>query len=144
MIFSILSLVLLFNACSSVEETTIKTKHSTVLIMPFSYTEKYPFKFDQERKSVSWAFESYGFVVNETESVWNKIEESNLRLSELHEADVYKMADIAQSDLIIYRAKGGLRVFDCKKKTLVTYQSDYEVTPINYQSLVTRLAGIGY
>ncbi len=143
-IFSILSIAILFAACSSSEKTEIKTKHSTVLIMPFSYTEKYPFKFDQERKALVWAFESHGFVVNEEEGVWNKIEEGNLRLSNLYEADVFKMADIALSDLIIYSYNRNLRVFDCKKKTTVTYKSEFETSPVNYQALVSRLAGMGY
>lgn len=144
MIFSLLSLVLILNACSSVDETTIKTKHSTVLVMPLSFTERFPFKFDQERKSIEWAFESYGFKVNNDEEVWDKIEEFNFQLANLHEAEVFIIADIAKSDLIIYNYNRSLRVFDSKKKSFVTYQSGYEVSPIDYNSLVTRLAGLGY
>jgi len=143
-ILSILSVSLLLAACSSSEKTEIKTKHSTVLIMPFSYTEKYPFEFDQERKALVWAFESNGFVINEKEEVWNKIEERNLRLSNLYEADVFKIADIAQSDLIIYSYNRNLRVFDCKKKTTISYKSEFETSPLNYQTLVMRLIGMGY
>lgn len=143
-IFLVLSVSLLFAACSSSQKTEIKTKHSTVLIMPFSYTEKYPFKFDQERKSLVWAFESNGFVINESEGVWNKIEEGNLRLSNLYEADIFKMATISESDLIIYSYNRNLKVFDCKKKTIISYKSEFETAPLNYQTLVMRLVGLGY
>lgn len=136
-IFVLILLIIISQGCTTSEKLNTH-KATSVIIMPIMPRENYPFKYDQDRKILVWNFQSHGFNVIEDESVWQKIIDTGLDLTKLQNADIVKISNLVNADLII--SSNGKKVYDSNKKIFIIDSNSYQPT----QDLALYLKSRGY
>ncbi len=154
-------LLMIFSSCSSSSELAAKKKSTSVLIMPTTKVGGVYFRDDQIWHRLVWSFQSNGFNVVNNDSVWNNLIENGYDIARLTDAQILRIAQNYNVDLIVSRnpQNGVLEVFDCKDKKFVVYDdlrvpagTDVRSDGYNslrsienrYIALVMKVKGLGY